>query len=498
MAKRIAPEDLTWLLMDRPHNLMHVNGLVGFDELPDFEVVVDLIMGRMVRRYRTLSQVPVQRDGAWFWEDDVDFDIRRHVRRVVLEDGSKEALRAHVSREFSRPFDHARPLWEMQLVSGPPDAGHGGYVYGRFHHGLGDGIRLVQLMVGVCDPVDGALPRTAGAGTGEHAHPLERVAQAVEHSVAGTVDYVGQAGRVATRAGRTLLFTTNPLQLAHHVAGALTVVRHPVRLMDALTGIASLDNELTNSWRELARMLLSDGSDAAAWSGTPGVKKSVAWIEGVPLDVLKQAAREHGGTLNDVLIGAVSLALTDYLSGRGVEHVQELSWMMPVSLQPIDSTLPPRLGNHFVVVMLAMPLGIRDPRALVREVHERTSRLKHSAEPLVAFGFQRAIAETPATIARRLTDFFSGKTIGQLSNVPGPRVPLSMAGAGVRSILGWVPTTGEQPLGICLFSYDGTVNVGVATDARMIPDPLHLVELIEQHLTGLAPPVDAIGEDATP
>lgn len=498
MARRIAAQDLTWLLMDRPHNLMHVNGLVGFDELPDFEVVVDLIMARMVRRYRTLSQVPVQRDGAWFWEDDVDFDIRQHVRRVVLEDGSEEALREHVSREFSRPFDQSHPLWEMQVVSGPPEAGSGGYVYGRFHHGLGDGIRLVQLMIGVCDPVDGALPRTVGRNTGEHRHPLERVAQAVEDSVAGTVDYVGQAGRVAARAGRTLLFTTNPLQLAHHVGDALSVARHPVRLMDALTGIASLDNELSNSWRELARMLLSDGSDAAAWSGTPGVEKSVAWIEGVPLDGLKQAAREHGGTLNDLLIAAVSLALTDYLVGRGVEHVQELSWMMPVSLQPLDSTLPPRLGNHFVVVMLAMPLGIRDPRTLVREVHERTSRLKHSAEPLVAFGFQRAIAETPVTVARRLTDFFSGKTIGQLSNVPGPRVQLSMGGAGVRSILGWVPTTGDQPLGICLFSYDGAVNVGVATDARMIPDPLHLVELIEHHLTGLAAPVDATREDATP
>ena len=499
MARRIAPEDLTWLLMDRPHNLMHVNGLVGFDELPDFEVVVDLIMERMVRRYRTLSQVPVQRDGAWFWEDDSDFDIRAHVRRVVLEEGSEEALREYVSGEFSRPFDHSHPLWEMQLLSGPPEQGQGGYLYGRFHHGLGDGIRLVQLMIGVCDPVEGTPLRKAGRTTGSGRwRTFGRVAHVIENSVAGTLDYAGQAGRVATRAGRTLLSTTNPLQFAHHVGDTLSVARHPVRLMDALTGIASLDNELTNSWRELARMLLSDGSEAAAWSGTPGVEKSVAWIEGVPLDGLRQAARDHGGTLNDLLIAAVSLALTDYLAGRGVDHVQELSWMMPVSMQPIDHTLPPRLGNHFVVVMLAMPLGIREPTALVREVHERTSRLKHSAEPLVAFGVQRVIAETPANVARRLADFFSGKTIGQLSNVPGPRVQLSMGGAGVRSILGWVPTTGDQPLGICLFSYAGTVNVGVATDARMVPDPLHLVELIERHLTALAEPVDAIGEDETP
>ena len=83
---------------------------------------------------------------------------------------------------------------------------------------------------------------------------------------------------------------------------------------------------------------------------------------------------------------------------------------------------------------------------------------------------------------------FAGKTVGQLTNVPGPRVALTMAGAPVRSVLGWVPTSGDQPLGVCLFSYDGTVSVGVSTDARMIPDPLHFVELIEQHLDELADP----------
>ena len=56
-----------------------------------------------------------------------------------------------------------------------------------------------------------------------------------------------------------------------------------------------------------------------------------------------------------------------------------------------------------------------------------------------------------------------------------------MAGAPVRSMLGWVPTSGDQPIGICLFTYDGTVNVGVATDIRMIPDPLRIAELVEGH-----------------
>ncbi|HSL60080.1 MAG TPA: WS/DGAT domain-containing protein [Acidimicrobiales bacterium] len=485
MGTRIAPEDLTWLLMDEPRNLMHVNGLSGFDELPDIEAFTALVMERMVRKYRVLSQVAVQRDGAWMWEEDLDFAIDRHVRRVVLDDGSIEAVRAYVSSQFSVPFDRARPLWEIQIVSGPEGDGPGGYIYSRFHHGLGDGIRLVQVLLGLCDPAEGATPPVVGRNAaGEHQHPLERVLHLVEHAVTDTLDYVGHAGQAVASAGRTLMSTTNPL--SHHVGEAVDLVRHPAQLVDALTGIASVDNELSNSWREIGRMLLSDGHGAEAWSGHAGVANSVAWVEGVPLDGLRAAARAHGATLNDVLLAGVSLALTEYLAERGVSEVTDLSWMMPVSLQPIDAALPNRLGNHFVVVMLSMPLGVGDPGDLIDEIHRRTTRLKHSVEPMVAFGFQRVIAESPAAIARRVTEFFTGKTIGQLSNVPGPRVAMTMAGAPVRSILGWVPTSGDQPLGVCLFSYAGTVSVGVATDTRMIPDPLHFVELVQRHLGELS------------
>ena len=487
MARRIAPGDLTWLLMDRPYNLMHVNGLIGFDELPDFQTYTDLVMERMVRKYRRLSQIPIERGGEWFWEDDLDFAIERHVRRVILPDGSPDAVREYVSAEFSRPFDRTHPLWEMQLLSGPEEQGPGGYVYSRFHHGLGDGIRLVQMLMGTCDPVDGATPPVVGRNkNGEHHHPLERVLHVVEHTVSDTIDYAENAAGAMMRAGRTLMATTNPMGLAHHVGETLELARHPIRLVDAVTGIASLDNELSNSWREIARMLFSDGHEAEAWSGTPGIEKSVAWIEGFPLDGLRGAATAYGCTLNDILVAAVSLALTDYLTEHGATDVSDLSWMMPVSLQPVDAKLPDRLGNHFVVVMLSMPLGIRDPQTLLDEIHERTARLKNSAEPLAAFGFQRLIAESPSAVARRVTDYFANKTIGLLSNVPGPRVGLSMAGAPVRSVLGWVPTSGDQPLGICLFSYNGTVNVGVASDSRMIPDPLHLAELVEGHLAALA------------
>lgn len=483
MARPIAPEDLTWLLMDRPNNLMQVHGFMGFDEVPDLEALREVVMDRTVRKFRRLSQIPVQIGDQWFWEDDPDFDIARHVHHVVLDDISEESFRQYLSGQFSIPFDRSHPIWETQLVTGPPGGPTSGYVVSRFHHGLADGIRLVQLLISLCDPADGAVPKKVGRNTDrEHQHPLERVLHVVESSVSDTVEFAGRIGQVMVGAGRSLVTTTNPLGLVGHVGDALELVRHPVKLVDAVTGLASTDNEVTNTWRELSRMLLSDGHETGAWAGHPGVEKSVAWLESYPLAGIRKASKAYKCTLNDILMAAISLALTDYLAERGITDVEDLAWLMPVSLQPVDSALPDKLGNKFVVVMMPMPLGITDPDVLIPMIHERSTRVKNSAEPLVVFGIQRIIAESPTAVAVALTNYFADKAVGLLSNVPGPRVAMNLAGAPVRSILGWVPTSGNQPLGVCLFSYNGTLNVGVATDARMIPDPLHLTELIEASL----------------
>jgi diacylglycerol O-acyltransferase len=482
MATKIAPGDLTWLLMDRPNNLMVVNGLMMFDRLPDLDAFSEIIFERLVEKFRVLSQVPVERDGTWYWEDDPDFDLGRHVFRVHLDDVEEATIQAHMSQQFSEPFDPKHPLWQMQVVSGPDPDGPG-VIYGRYHHGIADGIRLVQLMLSACDAAEGSAPPKVGRRT-EHRNPFEQAVRLVGRSVRDGVDFTKNAGAAAIKAGAAVA-TTNPLGLPHVLSGALEKARHPLQLMDDLTGLASVENESSNSWREIARMLFANESQTGAWSGTPGIAKSVAWLDGYPLEGLRQTTKALGGTLNDLLVGAVSLALTDYLAERGVEDVQDLSWLMPISLQPVDTTLPPTLGNHFCVVQLSMPLGIGDHRALVRELHERSSRLKNSAEPVIAFGVTQIMAELPLTVAREVTNYFAGKAIGQLSNVPGPRVELTLAGVPVRSVLGWVPTSGDQPLGICIFTYNGSLNVGVASDARMIPDPDRIIELVREHLDAL-------------
>ena len=69
----------------------------------------------------------------------------------------KRQLQDYISSQFSLPFDRSHPIWDMQLIVGPDD--DRAVFLTRFHHGLGDGIRLVQLLLGICE------------GAGEHATP---------------------------------------------------------------------------------------------------------------------------------------------------------------------------------------------------------------------------------------------------------------------------------------------------------------------------------------
>ena len=165
-----------------------------------------------------------------------------------------------------------------------------------------------------------------------------------------------------------------------------------------------------------------------------------------------------------------------YLHARGVEDVNEIEWMVPVNLVPIAENLPEDLGNFFALVMAVLPLDPGDPVERLQRTRARMDRIKRSEEPIITFGVQRGISAAPRPVSTALTDFFANKAVGVLTNVPGPRAPLTFAGVGVRQVIGFAPSSGDQPMTCTVFSYAGTVTVGFATDAALVPDPRELVE----------------------
>ena len=172
--------------------------------------------------------------------------------------------------------------------------------------------------------------------------------------------------------------------------------------------------------------------------------------------------------------------------------------MVPVNLKPFADNLPAELGNYFALALLPMPLGSDDPVTTLQRVRHEMDRIKHSDETVLTFGLQRLVSRTPRHLAFLVTNFFANKAVGVLTNVPGPRLPMTFAGAPVVQAVGFAPCSGDNPMTATIFSYNGAVTVGFGTDAGLVPDPGLLVDLVVGQLRSMQVALDSPGTGTWP
>src|SRR5262249_58280840 len=110
------------------------------------------------------------------------------------------------------------------------------------------------------------------------------------------------------------------------------------------------------------------------------------------------------------------------------------------------------------------------------EINRRGGEPKSPRQPVVAFGALTAIGSLPSRLQPLPIQFFGSKASVVLTNVPGPREPLYLAGEPLKRAMFWVPQSGRLGLGVSILSYAGEVMVGVASDAGLVPDPQAIVD----------------------
>jgi diacylglycerol O-acyltransferase / wax synthase len=458
--RRIGPVDTIWLNMDRPNNLMVIDSLTFLDEPVGWDRLQAVLRERLLGRFPVFRQRPVEPTVPWglpHWEDDPEFALERHVRRVRLPaPGDDEALRRYVEGHLGRPLDRSRPLWEATLIEG---YGSGAVIFCRFHHAISDGIALTHVLMSLTD------------------------ASPDPEREAGT----NAADTAGTRPAGLLGSAVRAVSAARGLAGS--VISDASSLVTGLprwAGPAGVGDALVQGWRGVGVLnkLLLDGNPATSLGGQPGVDKTVVWSRPLPLADVKHAGRLAGATVNDVLVSALAGAIWTYL----VDHdgaATDLTTMVPVNLRPLDGTLPSELGNRFALVLLKLPSGVSAPLARLAETKRRMDTIKHSPESAMAFGLITAIGRTVKDVERVLVDFFAGKAIGVTTNVAGPSAPRYLAGAKIAGMLAWAPSSGRQTLTVCIVTYNDTVRVGFKVDAEVVRDPEKLVGAFEAHVDTL-------------
>jgi diacylglycerol O-acyltransferase len=444
-----------WLNMDRPNNLMVIDGVMWFDAPIDRDMFRAMLQRRLVDRYPVFSQRPVPastRFGMPHWEDDPDFDLDRHLRRATLPyPGDETVLQRFVEQRMSVPFDRTHPLWEMTLVDG---YGSGCAVVMRFHHSLADGVALSHVLLSLTD----ASPVT----------DLEEPAadEPSDHRQGGLL---GVAGSLAGT-------TAHVVQEGLHTMSRLPQLANPSYLVDAL--------ELAGQTGQIANKLLLGSNPHTLLSGEPGVEKRAVWSQPRPLADIKRVSRLAGATVNDVLLAAVAGAIGSYLRSRGADPV-DLTTMIPVNVRAPDRPLPRELGNKFALVLFKLPIGAATPLLRIAESKRRMDAIKTSPEALITFGLNTLIGRSEQHIETFLVNFLSAKAIGVTTNVIGPAEPRYVAGVPIAGVVSWVPGSGRQTLGICIFSFAQTVRVGFKTDAATLPDAEKLVLAFDEEMDEL-------------
>jgi diacylglycerol O-acyltransferase / wax synthase len=230
---------------------------------------------------------------------------------------------------------------------------------------------------------------------------------------------------------------------------------------------------------ETARVLGGLASTAAAGlGGAPpsplnariGPHRRFAWVEADLAD-FKAVKDALGGTVNDVVLAAVSGALRAHLVRRGTDpDGLELKAMVPVSVRA-DAERG-ALGNRVSTLWAPLPVGLADPLERYRAVREALGDLKASGQAVGAEALTKLAGFAAPTVLDQAARLQSRQRFFNLTvtNVPGPQFPLYILGRRLRAFYPKVPLALNTTLGIAILSYDGRLFFGLLADYDAMPD----------------------------
>ena len=97
--------------------------------------------------------------------------------------------------------------------------------------------------------------------------------------------------------------------------------------------------------------------------------------------------------------------------------------------------------------------------------------LKHSLQPPLTLGVLAAVGLAPKLVQQQFLDMLAAKASTVMTNVPGPKQPLYLAGNRLDQCMFWVPQSGDIGVGVSILSYNDAVQFSLISDRHFIPDP---------------------------
>jgi WS/DGAT/MGAT family acyltransferase len=411
--ERLTAADASNIVMDAPDQVnaflmagvLAPGGPIGPDGEPDVAALRSAFAAVVASAPRLSQQVV--RDGRGFAWEATPLDLDRHVRLVDQVEGLA-GLEALCARLMVTPLPLDRPLWELLLVPGVASRRVG--VVFRVHHAMADGVAAVRLIELLLRPT---------AADGSDAAPAA-------------------SGGGSTDAAATDAPAPRPVPLRRTLRARLRM--------------------LESGWERTAAVL-RPAVPRTILLGPIGPRRGVAFVE-APLEALDAGADTVGATVNDALLAATVAAAEAALRARGEPVPPVLPASVPVALADRG-----RSGNAVGVMLVPLPTGEADVATRLRRIAELTRARKADARARGSFELTRT--RFGARLFMRLVRY--QRLIAMfVTNVPGPRHPLALAGAPIERVWPLAAIQGNVRLGVAALSYDGVLRCAAHCDADAV------------------------------
>ncbi|MDP9115950.1 MAG: wax ester/triacylglycerol synthase family O-acyltransferase [Actinomycetota bacterium] len=473
--RQLTSLDAQFLAMESARQYGHVAGLAILDpSTRDGELDLSALQHLIGERLPLvpplcwrLAEVPFGLDYS-YWVDDPDFDIEFHVREIAIPaPGSETQLAEQVARIVARPLDRARPLWELYLIHGLEE-GHVA-VLTKIHHAVIDGLSGTEIMAALLD-----LTPDGRAAPAQSAHPA-RMPSSTEMLGRGLVG-----------------LAKFPVRFARSAPAALPNLAE-VRSLAIVPGVARI-GQLAQLTRQVAfrrprhRSVAGLPAPRTPFSGRVSGQRRVAFGQ-LDLADVKTAKNRHGTTVNDVVVAICAGAVRRWLIEHDALPADPLVVQIPISVRTDDQV--GTYGNRIMLQTAPLLTQIADPVERLRLTHDALGDMKQRHKALPAELLQDANHFIPPAVfalAARSTFALATSAAGRppwnlvISNVPGPQVPLYLAGARLVANYPISVITDGMGLNITVRSYCGHLDFGLIADRSQMPDVQLLMQWLRDEL----------------
>ncbi|MEK6406097.1 MAG: wax ester/triacylglycerol synthase family O-acyltransferase [Acidobacteriota bacterium] len=449
---RLTAIDASFLYFEKKEASMHIGSVSLFEGEIPFDRFVEMLNSKMhlLPRYQQVVVPDPFGIGHPTWEFDQHFDIKRHIFKLQIDAPGGEAELIELAGRILTPMmDRRKPLWDIYLVYGLE--GKRTAMIARVHHCMVDGVSGVDLIKIILD-ISSEVPKVFP--------PPERPPQPPRPDATRRF-FDTLLGSMQEGMNRWTEFQTGLMNLTQ-----------------ALT-----DEQTRQSMRETSATIprLASPVSLLPFNRPCSGQRKLVWST-FSFAEARAIRAALGGTVNDVVLTALSGAVSRYVELHGQQTAgRQLRVMVPVSLRQQDQR--GALGNLVSMLPVEIPLDMPNPVERFQYINRKTVSMKSGrvAEGLNLFSALMGILPAPVLAFAGAIGTMPIPAFNMVStNVPGPQVPLYAMGKRMIAYYPYVPVGYAIGCGCAIMSYDQNLYFGLTSDTQAMPDVEKLKEALDE------------------